>query len=170
MQQTEQFFKYMQMVENDKLYATKDQKYVVHRSPEGGLDTVGYGHKLNVLEKGINTIYGWDIDSLTADHCDYILALDLDTFARNLSQKVPVWDKRDLRTKEMLVEFEFNLGNVEQAFPKFYRAVLEKDIETQRKEYKRYYRDSLGHNHELRRRNRLFYARYLSPVAVSAWG
>jgi len=44
----------------------------------------------------------------------------------------------DQRRKEMLLDFTFNLGGV-SGFPKFKQAVLNNDIETMRKEYKRYY-------------------------------
>lgn len=168
MVQTEQFFKYMQLVENAELLGG-DLKQIIHNSPEGGLDTVGYGHKLNVLEKTTNTVYGMNLTNLTREQCDYILALDIDSFANALSQKVPDWKARSQRTQEMLVDYEFNLGSVERYFPKFYRGVLEKDIDTQRKEYKRYYHDSLGHRKELTRRNRHFYSRYLSPIALRGW-
>ena len=169
MTQTESFLKYMRMVENDKLAATRDPKYIVHNSPEGGLETVGYGHKLNVLEKQTGQVYGWHIDELTVEQCDYILALDIDQRANALSQTVPSWKKRTLRDQELLVSYQFNLGSVEAAFPKFYASVLSGDIEGQRKEYKRFYRDEKGRWQELRRMNRLCYARYLSPMAIKSW-
>jgi len=166
--QTEQFIKYMKMCENAGLYAGDEGK-IVHESPEGGLETVGYGHKLNVLEKQTQQIYGWNIAELTREQCDYILALDIESRANSLAQIVPAWDKRSQREKEMLVEFQFNLGNVEKKFPKFYNAVLARDLSTQRAEYKRHYKDPKGNKKELTRRNRLFYARYLSPLAIKGW-
>lgn len=169
--QSEQFFKFMCMVENDKLFKTKEDRFCVHLSPEGGLDTVGYGHKLNVLEKSTDMVYGFRLEDLTEEACRYILTLDLDRVSRTLSKKVgeDTWNNLTQRVREMLVDMEFNLGSVEGKFPKFYRACIAQDIYGQRNEYKRFYRDSLGHIHELRRRNRLFYSRYLSPLAVAAW-
>jgi len=169
MQQTERFFRYMQRVENDKL-AAGDESTLVHTSPEGGLDTVGYGHKLNVLEKSINTVYGFDLDTLTREQCDYILSMDIEQVASNLAGRVPAWKKRSQRQQEMLVDMQFNVGNVERTFPKFYQAVLKNDIEGQRKEYKRFYTDKMGIKRELKRRNRFFYSRYLSPEALREWG
>lgn len=168
--QTEQFTKYIKMVENDKLFTTQDKQYVVHESPEGGNKTIGYGHKLNLIEQQNQQVMGWGLEEIDEQVASIILAQDIQDHANNVSQKVPRWDCRSQREKEMLVAFDFNLGNVFKVFPKFSFAILTRDMDTQRKEYKRYYRDSMGNRKELKRRNRLFYSRYLSPMAVKAWG
>ena len=169
MQQTEQFIRYMKVAENAQLLGG-DLDYLVHRSPEGGLDTCGYGHKLNVLEKSVGQVYGFDLDNLTPEACDYILALDINNCARDLAGSIPVWKGRTLRQQEMLVEFQYNLGSVQRKFPKFTQSVLIKDLNGQRAEYKRHYTAEKGRVVELKRRNRLFYTRYLSPTALKAWG
>lgn len=166
---TDSFFDFICSVENAPLKNTKDPKYIVHDSPEGGLKTIGYGHKLNVMEKTLRAVYGMDIDLLSEDQCQHILAVDLSDVQRSLSQTVPAWEKRSLRQQEMLTDFQFNLGSVAGVFPKFYAAVLSRDLDTQRAEYERKYRDSERRWHPLKERNKLFYARYLSPTAVKGW-
>lgn len=166
---TDKFMEYMMEVENAPLKSTGDKKYVVHRSPEGGLDTVGYGHKLNVLEKTNNQVYGYTIDEIDEPISRIILARDLQRFESSLSKLVPSWTKLPKRSQEMLIDFQFNLGNVIDKFPKFYAAVLRNDIPVQKKEYKRYYTDEEGETRPLKDRNEKFYRRYLSPLAVQAW-
>lgn len=166
--QTEQFIKFMKAVENESL--AKNGYPVLHDSPEGGSQTLGYGHKLNLVEQSSGMVQGWLIEEIGPTEAEWILAFDIENAARQLARSVPKWDKRTQREKEMLVDMQFNLGNVEKVFPKFYKAVLERDIEGQKKEYKRYFRNEKGNWKELRRRNRLFYSRYLSPMAIKAWG
>jgi len=163
------FFGYLKGVENSRLATTKDPKYVVHDSPEGGLETIGYGHKLNVLEKSLGRVYRWDIGEIDEEIASAILALDIEKVSAQLSQTVPAWDKRSQRQQEILTDYQFNLGNVAHVFPKFYGAVLRRDIDVQREEYKRYYRDNEGHWRELRERNKLFHSRYLSEIALKGW-
>jgi GH24 family phage-related lysozyme (muramidase) len=164
------FLNYLRRVENAKLFETGEKEYVVHESPEGGLDTVGYGHKLNVLEKQTGQVYGYLIDDIDEETASLILVKDIFRFQDQLNQKERSWKNLTRWQQEMLTDFEFNLGNAEQKFPKFYKAVLRKDIDVMRQEYKRYYTDSESEVHEVRDRNEQFYARYLSPEAVQSWG
>ena len=60
------FLNYMKKVENSSII-NKTPKSFRHSSPEGGLDTVGFGHKLTVEEQKTNTIYGYNIDNLTIE-------------------------------------------------------------------------------------------------------
>ena len=165
---TDSFTRYMESVENPKL-AAGNLDYIVHDSPEGGTQTVGFGHKLNLIEKETRQIHGLYIDELDLEKCRLILDIDLGMTELGLSQKVPMWRKRSNRQKEILLDYEYNLGSVARVFPKFYTAVLRRDIEGQREEYKRHYRDSSGYWRELEDRNKLFYARYLSESALKGF-
>ncbi len=129
------FVEFMKEVENDELRTTGSP--VRHPSPEGGNDTVGYGHKLNVLEDQTGQVYGMDIGSLTEPECELILIRDLHHRCNNLRQRLSpaVWDNLSDTQQEILIEFEFNVGHVEKKFPKFYAALLKSDIQGMRDEY-----------------------------------
>ena len=131
--------------------------------------TVGYQHRLNVLEKGAQMVYRWPVDDIDKAIADTILALDIEKVSANLSQVVPAWNYRSTRQQEILTDYQLFLGNVEKTYPKFYEAVLTRNIKEQREHYKMYYRDSDGREREHFDRNKLFYSRYLSPVAVKGW-
>lgn len=167
---TPSFLTFLKAVENSQLLKTGDPQYIQHDSPEGGLNTIGYGHKLDVIEQQTGMIQGYLIEELTEPQCVCILHADLSRCESQLEQFVTSWPTRSQRTREMLLGFQFNLGNVMRIFPKFFAAALAGDIETQRKEYKRYYTAPDGHIRPLKQRNRLFYSRYLSPAVIEGWG
>lgn len=154
MEMTDDFVEWVMYRENAPLAATGLEQYIRHSSPEGGTDTVGYGHKLSVLEEATGFIGCTAIDDLTIEDCHRILVADLENAAGQIE-----WDL-DQRRMEMLTDFVFNLGSLD-SFPKFTQAVLDDDISTQREEYKRYYRSG-GRFYPLAERNAAFYARYLS--------
>lgn len=64
---------------------------------------------------------------------------------------------------------EYNLGDVTKKFPKFTEAVLKGNLEEQRKQYKRYYKDEKGRTKEVKDRNEKFYDRYLSDESLKKW-
>ena len=140
-----------------------------HPSPEGGTDTIGYGHKLSPEEQATGRVHGFPIHEMDEENARKLLRKDVARVKYRLSKKVPGWKDLDRRSKEMLMDFEFNLGDVRK-FPKFYLAVLEGDIGTQRKEYIRKYRDpKTGNLREIKGRNDAFYKRYLSDEALKKW-
>ena len=69
------FLDYMKNAENDVLYT--EGKNIRHKSEEGGLDTVGYGHKLTETEIAANRVYEYNLDTLTKEKSYDILLRDL---------------------------------------------------------------------------------------------
>jgi GH24 family phage-related lysozyme (muramidase) len=154
--------------ENAELLAGEDT--FLHDSPEGGNKTIGFGHKLNVLEKQTRQVYGVQIDEGTLQDAKMILEKDVSERYRQLELRLGAKFKNlDVRSQEMLVEMDFNVGTVEKTFPKFTAAVFAGDIEAQRQEYERYYTNDKGLKKPLERRNQMFYDRYLSDEALQAW-
>ena len=159
---SDDFIKYMKTVENESLLLTGSPTR--HPSPEGGNDTIGYGHKLSVLEDATNQVYGFDLDQLTEAQCEFILVRDIANRVGTLRQRLgrARWDSLSDRQQEILVEYEYHVGQVERIFPKFTAAVQHNDIAGMRAEYERYYRDKKGRTKPLTRRNEQFYERYLA--------
>ena len=65
------FETYIKDVENKKL-KSGNVKHFRHRSPEGGLDTIGFGHKLTEEEQRTNTVYGYDLSKVTNENVEEI--------------------------------------------------------------------------------------------------
>jgi len=157
---TDDFVDYVKTMENAQRvgYNKKSGLWMPHRSPEGGMDTVGYGHKLD--HSDARRLSG----GITDSQAEKLLQNDLEDAARTVKSHISSHFgdvKLSDEQMEMLVEFTFNLGGLKK-FPKFTKAVVNKDWDTAKKEYKRSYVDSAGSRHELSRRNIAFYNRYLS--------
>ena len=109
-------------------------------------------------------MYGYELDNLTEQGVEEMLKLDLLKYGNDLDQELnsphttSLYDL-DPKSREMLLDFKFNLGSL-GGFPKFTKAVLEGDMETARKEYKRYYKED-GKTKEVRDRNEQFFETYL---------
>ena len=143
-----------------------------YKSPEGGLDTIGIGHKLTQTEIDNNAVHGFDLDTLTKEQARAILKKDLPEYKsmlkadlknnyKNYKMKQPIdYDTLDPKRQEMLLDFTFNLGGLKK-FPKFTEAVLKGDMATAKKEYKRKFTDDKGVTKELKDRNEQFYNTYL---------
>ena len=144
---------------------------LIHDSPEGGNPTLGFGHKVTDSEQLAGHVYGYFLEQLTVKDCMEILERDLIrtgiTLTQSVEKEYDVWvPDLGLRERHALMDMEYNLGSVVKKFPKFTKAILDGDIETQRKEYKRWYRNRFGDKTELRRRNSMYFDMCLSPVAV----
>ena len=135
---------------------------VFHRITRGWWE-IGYGHKLTKEEaKEVNKT------GLTDDKVEQLLGSDLishsDEAAKLIGRKL--WDKLHPQAKEMATDLAFN--GVLKKFPKFRQALIDRDLETVKKEYKRYYETPDGEKKELKDRNEQFYKRYLENPA-SFW-
>ena len=165
----DRFTNYIERVEGFK--TGKGKTPFRYESPEGGLDTVGLGHKLTQDEIDSNSVYGFDLDTLTKEQAKEIFRRDLTKYEKMLKSdlktnykkyemKQPIdYDTLNQKKKEMLLDFTFNLGSL-KGFPKFTEAVLKGDMDTARKEYKRYYKEN-GKNKEVKDRNEQFFETYL---------
>jgi len=159
------FTDYMKEVENAPLW--KNAGALRHSSPEGGNDTVGFGHKMTDAEVTSGKIYGIDVATMTRDDANTILAVDLLKHKNRIKRQHPKeWEMLSIREKQMLIDFDFNLRGGVKSFPKFKQAVFNNDIPTQRKEYVRKYKNAEGKMVPIGERNRIFYKEFLSFEAT----
>lgn len=141
----------------------EEKKWYPHESPEGGRDTIAYGHKLQSDAEEVRFAKG-----ITEQQALDLLRKDLEDAWQKAASYVKskhgvALEDLSQKQQEMLTEYAFNLGSL-RGFPKFTKAVVEEDWDTARREYKRTYKDTDGKRHELAR-NKFFYDRYLKPGA-----
>ena len=157
----ESFSTYIQTVENDKLMSG-NLKAFRHKSPEGGLDTVGFGHKLTAQEQKTNTVYNYDLSTITKDNVleisNNILRKDLEKTEKILINTYgDKFINLDNRRKQMLIDMQFNVRNFDKPkiFKNFKKALFTGDEEGMRKEYTRVFTDKDGQVKSLAR-NKFF--------------
>ena len=166
-----EFIQYIKHSENgiSAGYDKSRNKWYPHKSPEGGTDTIGYGHKLTRSDQSS----GKYRNGLSTKEIHSLLISDL-KIAENRVKKDIAWisakkgttnyklvsdksfDDLSSTQKQMLIDFAFNLGSL-RSFPTFLTAVLNDDIDMMKKQYKRYY----GKGKELTQRNTDFYNLFL---------
>ena len=147
MQIRDEFIEYIKLVENGGKDGYESGVWSSHPSPEGGNDTIGYGHKLRNDEE-------WMKVGVLDEHIENLLLNDILKAARGAEQVVDEFDKISQNCQEMFTDFVFNLGTSGfRSFPKFIKAALTDDKEIKTKEYKRYYRNGYGEIKELEHRN-----------------
>lgn len=162
-----QFIEYIKFNENGVRRGFDKNKnlWFQHKSYEGGLDTIAYGHK---LKKGEDFSKG-----ITESEAIRLLLQDLkiaeNTSIRDISQ---IYDsakkKKQLKPnarnsyeqlskfeKQMCLDFAYNIGTLKK-FPKFFTALLNKDIYTMKKEYIR-----TADGKPIKQRNDQFYNYFL---------
>tara|TARA_R110002126_G_scaffold272688_2_gene416875 strand:- start:7075 stop:7791 length:717 start_codon:yes stop_codon:yes gene_type:complete len=155
----------------------------LHDSPEGGTQTVGFGHKLTKKEQKNRTVYGYDIDEMTVEQAEEVMLKDLEKHEASLANRIAtkgvvdtkgnvllspseakaLYNNLDRNSIEMLVDFEYNLGNATGKFPKFSTGVLTNNPDLMRKEYHRKYEVKKGSNdyRSMVRRNNAFAVNFL---------
>lgn len=144
----------------------KDQEgFKAEKYKDGNKNAVGYGHNLTPEEAKTNTVYGHDVSKpITEEVAEDILAKDLASKRKSLNSAIKKKYKGKslndlpLKSQEMLIDFQFNLGDAIGKFPKFTEAVVNGDMKTAKKEYKRYFGNK---KIPLTRRNKAFYNTYL---------
>ena len=151
------FINYIKFVENgQKVGYDKNKKlWFPHKSYEGGMPTIGYGHKiqtnheLEALKKGISDA---DVENL--------LKSDLTIANKRVHEYIKRKYKVDVmlsqKQSEMLTDFSFNVRGGLKTFPKFTDAVLHNQWDIVKQEY---LRKSNGKN--LTGRNKAFFDRFL---------
>lgn len=155
---SEDFVNFIKELENDAKvgYDASADKWVPVPSPEGGLPTIAYGHKVTAEELS-------DMQAgITDYYADEILKIDIEeAYAKVANHLHSIGVEVDLTDKqsEMLTEFTFNLGSL-KSFPKFTQAVLNQDWEEAQSQCIRSYTDASGTRHPLTRRNDLFIRRF----------
>ena len=139
-----------------------------HPSPEGGLDTIGFGHKLTLAEVRAGKVYDIYLSDLDIDAAHRILEKDVrrhESLVRlNGYRNGYTYDNLDEVRAEMLVEMNFNVGDVYRKFPSFTKAVYANDRDGMLAEYERSYLRSDGKRVLLEKRNRMFKETFLDNV------
>lgn len=156
------FGAYMKSVENGgkKGYNPTKKLWFPHESPEGGLPTIAYGHKIENnaelarMNKGITDSEAERLLKNDIEDAWEKVKKDLHTITRGVT--IPLSGEQ----KEMFIDYAFNLGTI-KGFPEFVKAVLNKDWNKAKKEYVRTYKDKSGVKHQLAR-NKVFFDRYLA--------
>ena len=148
------FVNFIKSIENIQKIGFKNEKWFPHKSVEGGVPTIAYGHKIkNDIELSHYS------SGITDEEANRILIEDLEIAKQKvysyIKSKYKVNIKLSLKQEEMLTEFAFNLGGLEK-FPKFVNSILRNDLEVTNNEYKRH-----TGGKELTGRNTAFYNRYL---------
>ena len=153
----DKFLKYMKKVENEKLMLG-EKNMMKHKSAEGGTDTVAYGHKLTKEEIESGKIYEYDIDKLTVPQANDILKRDLKAAHDKLIEIYgDEYLKLDNRKKQMLIDFQFNMGSGGVAkFKNFREGLFSGDEEKMKAEYERGYTKD-GEFFKLEGRNKDFF-------------
>jgi GH24 family phage-related lysozyme (muramidase) len=147
---SEGFLNYVKSAENDQLFKTGTG--IIQESPEGGNDTVGYGHKLTDEEIASGKVYGYNINNLNKNQANTILIRDLEEKNKILNNKLgTAYTDLDPKRKQMLLDIQFNVRDGIDSFPKFTEAVLNNDTDTMKKQYKRYFKNKQDKYVELAR-------------------
>jgi hypothetical protein len=176
------FLKYMKEGENAALLKGSKNAELLHKSPEGGTPTFGYGYKLTEKEWKEKKIKGVPIENLTLDDAERLLKEAL-TSKENIVKKRLSEGWKDPATKkiikvdynslsdnqkEMLLDYEYNLKGGLTKFPSFVAGVLTNDYDRMNKEYQRGYTTGDGEFRPLKARNKLFSERYLQQADTPA--
>jgi GH24 family phage-related lysozyme (muramidase) len=146
----EEFLNYIKDVEGKVI----DSKTGLHKAykDDVGVVTIGYGHSEN---RDPNIKLGMKIPETKAiSYLKSDLKTDESVVNSYVAKKFPGYTLNDKQLK-MLVDFNYNPGL--SKFPNFVKAVVTKDWETAKKEYKRY-----AGGKELTDRNQKFYNLFLA--------
>ena len=134
-------FHFIQREENNKAnkkggWDNTKQRWFLHRSVEGGMDTIAYGHKLSSRAEAARFR-----DGITDEEAHDLLYTDLIRSYNNVLSKLGR-SRRALPTTRygvaMLLDIEFNVRNGIAAFPKFVDGLMTDNAAAMNKEYHRY--------------------------------
>jgi hypothetical protein len=166
---TPSFENYLKLSENDKLLnsmvGTRKLNKVRHESPEGGTDTAGFGHKMTQGEHDSGYINGVRVSAMTRDDINALFYRDQSDAWERLEGRMDV-SNMNVRQREMLFDMEYTVKGGIDSFPKFTKAVVDKDWPTALQESKRYYTNAeTGKKEELATRNQQFAAQFFNKAA-----
>lgn len=162
---SDRLINYIKSVENSGRIGWNSSKklWFPHKSAEGGMPTIAYGHKVkNKQEAGDFENGITDQQALKLLRDDLILAKqNVYKDLKELTHKDNI--KLTVDQEEMLIDFSFNLGTIRK-FPKFTKAVLSGDIEGMNSQYKRFYKDVNGNVLQVKDRNEQFKKTFLDNL------
>ena len=148
------FLDYIEKVENPNL-----KHGMIHKSAEGGNDTIAFGHKLTDKEIKENKVYGYSLNNLTKNDAKRILILDLQKADEQLQVDYgKKYTELDNKRKQMLIDFQYNMGSGGvNKFKKFKEGLFSNNIDKMKKEYKRGFTNKEGEFKNLTGRNADFF-------------
>ena len=129
------------------------QLWFPYPSPEGGNDTIAYGHKLTADDIRSKRFE----NGITEAQAQYLLMSDIQKSLDRMKLSAEDWNRLTWQQQWLLLDFQFNLGCSFKKFPKFTHAVLYLNKQMMINEYKRYYKDANGKRHEIKDRNQRTY-------------
>jgi len=132
---------------------------MIHKSAEGGNDTIAFGHKLTDKEIKNNKVYGYNLNELTAKNAKHILLLDLQKADEQLQADYgEKYNKLDKKRKQMLIDFQYNMGSERvKQFKNFKEGLFSNDIDKMKEEYERGFTNKEGEFKKLTNRNKEFF-------------
>jgi GH24 family phage-related lysozyme (muramidase) len=147
------YIDFLKRIENEHKVGYKNGKWYPHRSAEGGMPTIAWGHKIGTAHE-LNRMNG----GISNSEAEALLKKDINTamekvnsYIKTLHVNIPLSQPQ----REMLIDMAFNVGDLGK-FPKFTKAVLNRDWKTAERECTRYY----GDGKPLKKRNDEFKKRY----------
>lgn len=161
-----EFLNYVKTMENSVKKGYMNGKWMPYLAVEDSKTgkksyDIGYGHK---IKKGEDFSRG-----ISDSQAIELLKKDLEQ-AKSIAEKYLKQHHMPTNLNkeqwEILTDYAFNLGSLD-GFPKMVRAVVEGDLVTARKEYKRH--ATIGGKKTELARNQYFYTRYLANDKSSTW-
>jgi len=145
-----------------------------HTSPEGGLDTIGFGHKLTREEVKSGKVYGIPLSQLDMESAEAILRRDIEKHSKALDKELRKAHGVKLselspRKQMMLIDYQYNPGSAVRKFPSFTEAVVQGDDSRQKDEMIRTFEDAHGVRKPLARNGQFFNA-FMSAEAKQRLG
>ena len=155
-------------VENSVQAGFNGNVWKPHRSPEGGNDTIAFGHKLTDREKANGVLIdGQRIDvykkGLTTEQAENLLKKDIKKHRDRVSKKVRGFNRLPKEYQDILVTIDFNVkgGVTETKWPKLLQGMRSGDEDIIRKEMITTYTDPKGLKYKLLSRANKVYTNLL---------
>lgn len=157
------FINYLKQNENGIKSGFENGVWKPHKSAEGGLPTIAYGHKIESKEELARMRQG-----ITEEEAVALLKQDIEKAKVKAAARFKAATKRDFNelptmAQKMLIDLAFNSTN---SFPKFNNAVASGNLKSALAEYERSYKDAKGGKHMLTARNESFRKTLLEPWMV----
>ncbi len=136
-------------VENAQKVGFKDGMWKPHASPEGGTDTIGYGHKLTKAEAAS----GKYDDGISDSDAIALYRKDIESHKDIVRKDVKDFDELPPKYQDVLVNIAYNTGNVkENKWPSLLKGMRAGDDAVVRKEMVTSFTDEEGNKGLLKTR------------------
>ena len=141
-------------------YDKNTDKWVAHKSPEGGAETIGGGIKLNKGNKKWADLYkqqGYltttQVEEAMQENAKKAYNAAKNAYSKTYSGKE--WEQLNPTLRALLMDISYNTGNVSE-FKGLMKAIHNKDVKEIKKQHHRSYKDEKGKTHPVKNRNDYF--------------